>query len=227
MTCDFWRKLLAPSRRYDRSELVPSEILSGESRHISPATAGLPIPTGPMALCERWHTRVRPSKSDSVTAKGCSPSLRISVRSPRSATSVRSPLRVSTPLHGWQKRRARTSPRSNAHCRLKRSICPLAERGGRWRDGDPPLSQHADAGEAATFLTAAWKFNNVVTYAASRPNAWGGIGLVKPLASAPVRAMMGEVNQVLGPGSALISIDLAIAQGFLVEMTSMNDGGCR
>jgi RHS repeat-associated protein len=85
----------------------------------------------------------------------------------------------------------------------------------------------ADAGEAATFLTAAWKFNNVVTYAASRPNAWGGIGLVKPLASAPVRAMMGEVNQVLGPGSALISIDLAIAQGFLVEMTSMNDGGCR
>jgi RHS repeat-associated protein len=77
----------------------------------------------------------------------------------------------------------------------------------------------------ATYLTAT-EYNRVVRYAASRPNHLGGTGLINANKSKTVQRMMRGVKTTSGTGP-LLTFDLAIGQGFVMEMYAMRNGDCR
>jgi hypothetical protein len=86
----------------------------------------------------------------------------------------------------------------------------------------PSLSS---AGEATAAVLAASKYNAAVQYAASAPNYLGGTGLIYPMKSSVVRSMVADANAAAASGG-LMTLDLALAQGFATEMYSMATGGC-
>ena len=86
----------------------------------------------------------------------------------------------------------------------------------------PSLSS---AGEGTAAVLAASKYNAAVQYAASAPNYLGGTGLIYPMKSSVVRGMIADANATAASGG-LMSLDLALAQGFGTEMHSMATGGC-
>ena len=83
----------------------------------------------------------------------------------------------------------------------------------------------ATAGEASAGVLAASQYNAAVQYAASAPNYLGGTGLIYPMKSSVVRGMIADANATAASGG-LMSLDLALAQGFGTEMHSMATGGC-
>ena len=83
----------------------------------------------------------------------------------------------------------------------------------------------ASAGEGTAAVLAASKYNAAVQYAASAPNYLGGTGLIYPMKSSVVRSMVADANATAASGG-LMSLDLALAQGFGTEMYSMATGGC-
>ncbi len=85
----------------------------------------------------------------------------------------------------------------------------------------PSLSS---AGEGTAAVLAASKYNAAVQYAASAPNYLGGTGLIYPMKSSVVRSMVADANATAASGG-LMSLDLALAQGFGTEMHSMATGG--
>ncbi|MBS1852706.1 MAG: RHS repeat-associated core domain-containing protein [Acidobacteria bacterium] len=86
----------------------------------------------------------------------------------------------------------------------------------------PSLSS---AGEGTAAVLAASKYNAAVQYAASAPNYLGGTGLIYPMKSSIVRGMIADANATAASGG-MMSVDLALAQGFGTEMYSMATGGC-
>lgn len=86
----------------------------------------------------------------------------------------------------------------------------------------PSLSS---AGEGTAAVLAASKYNAAVQYAASAPNYLGGTGLIYPMKSSVVRGMIADANATAASGG-MMSVDLALAQGFGTEMYSMATGGC-
>jgi hypothetical protein len=86
----------------------------------------------------------------------------------------------------------------------------------------PSLSS---AGEGTAAVLAASKYNAAVQYAASAPNYLGGTGLIYPVKSSVVRSMVADANATAASGG-LMTLDLALAQGFGTEMYSMATGGC-
>ncbi len=86
----------------------------------------------------------------------------------------------------------------------------------------PSLSS---AGEGTAAILAASQYNAAVQYAASAPNYLGGTGLIYPMKSSVVRSMVADANATAASGG-LMSLDLALAQGFGTEMYSMATGGC-
>jgi hypothetical protein len=86
----------------------------------------------------------------------------------------------------------------------------------------PSLSS---AGEGTAAVLAASKYNAAVQYAASAPNYLGGTGLIYPMKSSVVRSMVADANATAASG-ALISFDLALAQGAWVEGRSLLNGEC-
>lgn len=86
----------------------------------------------------------------------------------------------------------------------------------------PSLSS---AGEGTAAVLAATKYNAAVQYAASALNYLGGTGLIYPMKSSVVRSMLADANATAASGG-LITLDLALAQGFATELYSMATGGC-
>lgn len=87
----------------------------------------------------------------------------------------------------------------------------------------PSLSSFA---EATTFTLTYTKYADAMNYAASRTNVIKGKGLLFPQKSRVWQAKMADVRATAGAGT-LISLDLAIVQGFYTEMKEMSNGGCR
>lgn len=86
----------------------------------------------------------------------------------------------------------------------------------------PSLSS---AGEGTAAVLAASKYNAAVQYAASATNYLGGTGLIYPMKSSVVRSMLADANATAASGG-LITLDLALAQGFGTEMYDMATGAC-
>jgi RHS repeat-associated protein len=86
----------------------------------------------------------------------------------------------------------------------------------------PSLSS---AGEGTAVVLAASKYNAAVQYAASAPNYLGGTGLIYPMKSSVVRSMVADANATAASGG-LMTLDLALAQGFATEMYDMATGSC-
>ncbi len=82
------------------------------------------------------------------------------------------------------------------------------------------------AAEPAAFSIAAFKYNAALRYAAARANFLGGTGLVYPMRSSVVRSMIADANAAAAAGP-LMTLDLAIAQGFAVELHSIATGSCQ
>ncbi len=118
---------------------------------------------------------------------------------------------------------------------LKEAINPIPEfkQGGCGRaflsatgDALNPFSPSlSSGGEATAAVLAASKYNAALRYAASAPNYLGGTGLIYPMKSSVVRSMLADANAAAASGG-LITLDLALAQGFGTEMHSMATGGC-
>jgi RHS repeat-associated protein len=87
----------------------------------------------------------------------------------------------------------------------------------------PSLSS---AGDVTAAAYAANKFNAALKYAASRPNYLGGQGLIYPLKSVPFKTMLNDAKAASGAG-LLISGDLALLQGFVIEVYQAYGGACR
>jgi hypothetical protein len=90
---------------------------------------------------------------------------------------------------------------------------------------NPFSPSFSSAGEGTAAVLAASKYNAAVQYAASAPNYLGGTGLIYPMKSSVVRGMIADANATAASGG-LMSLDLALAQGFGTEMHSMATGGC-
>jgi len=90
-------------------------------------------------------------------------------------------------------------------------------------DGTPSL---ADGGEVAASAATAIKVNNMLAYAASRPNYLGGQGLIYPMKSSVYRTMLADVKTTAASG-VVWSVDLAELQGLIVEGKAMVQGQCR
>jgi hypothetical protein len=89
-----------------------------------------------------------------------------------------------------------------------------------------PLSPSlSSASEATTAVLAASKYNAAIQYAASAPNYLGGTGLIYPMKSSVVRSMVADANATAASGG-LMTVDLALAQGFATEMHSIASGKC-
>jgi hypothetical protein len=90
-----------------------------------------------------------------------------------------------------------------------------------------PFSLSAStAAEPTVIIATAHQYNNVLGYAASRPNYLGGTGLIYPNKSSVVRQMMKGVRTTAASGQFL-TLDLAIGQGLVTEAFSFSRGECR
>jgi len=70
------------------------------------------------------------------------------------------------------------------------------------------------------------KYNQALTYAASRPNYLGGQGLIYPLKSSTFRAMMADAKGAFGSGVAIGAV-FAEYQALGVEIYQGTTGGCQ
>ena len=88
------------------------------------------------------------------------------------------------------------------------------------KDALMPFSPSLSSGaEATAAYLAARQYNAAVKYAASK-------SLIYPMRSSTVRSMLRTANTTAASG-ALISFDLALAQGLAVEVYALSNGGCR
>ena len=90
--------------------------------------------------------------------------------------------------------------------------------------GAPSLSS---LGEPAGAVLGTIQFNNALAYAASRPNYLGGQGLLYPLKSSTYRSMVSESAATSTIGGALLTFDLSLLQGLIVETAQAYKGQCR
>lgn len=90
-----------------------------------------------------------------------------------------------------------------------------------------PFSPGAStAAEPAAQFVAGKMYNDVVKYAAGRPNYLGGIGLMYPMKSSVVRAGLARIATVV-ESTPLVGLDLAIVQGLWIESNAFAAGHCR
>jgi RHS repeat-associated protein len=88
----------------------------------------------------------------------------------------------------------------------------------------PSLSTWA---EPVAQVGTAINFNRALRYAASQPNAAGGVGLMYPYKSSVFRALVGEAEWMATKGTALLGEGFAMAEAYKAEAEAFMAGRCR